>query len=624
MNTIVKIIFVSVVAIWVGLGQTRYDVTVQTVDSVKLDATYYVPTSPKPKGGFPAIIFVHGFGMEKDETMLSAQAFANMGYFTFTYSVRGHGNSEGLSTIMSSLERKDLVTIINYVRSLAEIDTNLVGITGGSQGGLHGLWAAADKLPIQAVTADEIGARWASDILVNGCYRSTLMYLLYSNTVQYDAVRDTLFNFLLDDDYDAFYNMFVGERDIKLTDLQNAVTPLMLFGKWQDHYFRANETVNNYLAYPTQSVAAKLYLGTGGHYSDEISAEWSFQFDWLTRWFDEFLKKEQTGILLEPDIVYAHSSLPMDTNGYFEWTRQTLDSWPPPNTVPVKFYLNANGVLTDLPPTDSNHSMVLLNDYRDPTYTFYWAFWDDFQGEWFDSAFYQQSLIFQTSPIPNNVDWVGIPRMNLFVNSDTNTFQINVQVFEVEPSNEKFFVNRINYTGRNNQTGIWDTIDVDGYGHAHRFKAGNSIRIEISNLDITNRFVMGRRPFVVPVFKRSRTLIAMNTTQPSYIELPIFSLPVDNSLSRRSNNPKEIYLSQNYPNPFNPVTTIFFRIKNSGFVSLKIFDMIGREVQTLVNEVKPAGEYHIKWDGSKVSSGIYLYELSTKQYRDVKKLLLVK
>ncbi|MDI6765482.1 MAG: alpha/beta fold hydrolase [Bacteroidota bacterium] len=624
MKTIAKIIFVSVVIIGIGFGQTRNDVTVQTFDSVKLDATYYVPKPPKPKDGFPAIIFVHGFGMDKYETMPSAQLYANMGYLTFTFSVRGHGDSEGLSKIMSTLERKDLETIINYVRSISGVDSNLVGITGGSQGGLHGLWAAADQLPIRAITADEIGARWASDILVNGCYRSTLMYLLFANTVQYDAVRDTLFDFLLNDDYSAFYNMFVGGRDIELTDLQNVIIPLMLFGKWQDHYSRANATMDNYLLYPTQSVAAKLYLGTGGHFSDEIPDEWSFQFDWLTRWFGEFLKGEQTGILLEPNITYAYSSLPMDTNGYFTWTHQAIDSWTPPNAVPVKFYLRADGNLANSPPTDSNQSMILLNDYRDPTYTFYWAFWDDFQGEWFDSSFRQQSLIFQTSPLVNDVDWVGVPRMNLYVDSDTSKFQINVQVYEIDPSNKKYFVNRINYTGRNNQPGIWDTIDVEGYAHAHQFKSGNSIRIEISNLDITNRLVMGNRPFVVPVFERSQTLIAMNASYPSYIELPILSLPVDNSLTHRTNNPKEFYLSQNYPNPFNPVTTFFFSIKNSGFVSLKIFDVIGREVQTLVNEFKPAGEYNISWDGSRFSSGIYLYELSTKKHRDVKKLLLVK
>lgn len=624
MKTIVNIIFVSIILVEVGFGQTRHDVTVQTFDSVNLDATYYVPKPPKPKNGFPAIVFIHGFAMSKDETDASAQLYAQMGYVTFTYSVRGHGNSGGLSTIMSTAERKDLEIIINYVQNISEVDSSLVGITGGSQGGLHGLWAAVDHLPVKVISTDVIGARWASDMLVNGCYRATLMYLLFANTVQYNAVRDTLFDFLLDDDYNAFYNKFVSIRNIELVDLQNATTPLMLFGKWQDHYFRANETADDYLVYSNQSVSAKLYLGTGGHYSDEVPEEWSFQFDWLTRWFNEFLKGEQTGILLEPNITYAHSSLPMDTNGYFTWTHQTVDSWPPPNAIPVKFYLHADGILSDLLPTDSNQSMVLLNDYRDPTYTFYWAFWDDFQGEWFDSAFHQQSLIFQTPPLVNDVDWVGVPRGHLYVYSDTTKFQINVQVYEIEPSNEKYFVNRINYTNRNNQPGTWDTIDVDGYAHAHQFKAGNSIRIEISNLDITNRVMLGNRPFVVPVFERSRTLIAMNAAHPSYIELPILSIMVGNSLTDHSNNPKEIYLSQNYPNPFNPVTTIYYGMQNSGFVSLKIFDVLGREVQTLVNEFKPAGNYRINWDGSKFSNGIYLYELSTKQNREVKKMLLVK
>jgi len=88
--------------------------------------------------------------------------------------------------------------------------------------------------------------------------------------------------------------------------------------------------------------------------------------------------------------------------------------------------------------------------------------------------------------------------------------------------------------------------------------------------------------------------------------------------------PKEYKLSQNYPNPFNPVTKISFEIPKTGFVSLRVFDLLGREIKTLVNEVKNAGIYNIDFDGSSFSSGTYLYRLESNGYFETKKMVLIK
>jgi hypothetical protein len=88
--------------------------------------------------------------------------------------------------------------------------------------------------------------------------------------------------------------------------------------------------------------------------------------------------------------------------------------------------------------------------------------------------------------------------------------------------------------------------------------------------------------------------------------------------------PTEFALSQNYPNPFNPSTTIRFAIPQSEHVTLKVFDMLGREVATLVNEVRIAGTYNELFNASKVSSGVYLYKLTAGNFTSVKKLAVVK
>jgi hypothetical protein len=88
--------------------------------------------------------------------------------------------------------------------------------------------------------------------------------------------------------------------------------------------------------------------------------------------------------------------------------------------------------------------------------------------------------------------------------------------------------------------------------------------------------------------------------------------------------PSNYSLSQNYPNPFNPVTKINFDLPKNGLVTLRIYDVLGREVKTLVNEVKNAGKYIVDFNGSSFSSGTYFYRLESNGYVVTKKMMLIK
>lgn len=88
--------------------------------------------------------------------------------------------------------------------------------------------------------------------------------------------------------------------------------------------------------------------------------------------------------------------------------------------------------------------------------------------------------------------------------------------------------------------------------------------------------------------------------------------------------PLKFELSQNYPNPFNPSTKIRFDLPTQAFISLKVYDVLGREVATLVNEMKQAGSYTVKWDASRMTSGVYFCRLRAGNFIETKKLLLLK
>ncbi|MDZ7303928.1 MAG: SBBP repeat-containing protein [candidate division KSB1 bacterium] len=103
-----------------------------------------------------------------------------------------------------------------------------------------------------------------------------------------------------------------------------------------------------------------------------------------------------------------------------------------------------------------------------------------------------------------------------------------------------------------------------------------------------------------------------------YVQTPVF---VE---KEEPGKPRRYWLAQNYPNPFNTSTTVRYAIAKSGHVTLKVFNLQGQEIATLVSETKPAGEYEIKWNPNNLPSSVYVYRLQAGEFAETKKLLLLK
>jgi len=106
----------------------------------------------------------------------------------------------------------------------------------------------------------------------------------------------------------------------------------------------------------------------------------------------------------------------------------------------------------------------------------------------------------------------------------------------------------------------------------------------------------------------------------------VYTLDFTNIVSVKSDDlfPEKYVLGQNYPNPFNPTTTISYAIPKNSYVSLKVFDVLGNEVQTLVNESQNIGKYTVTFNADGITSGIYFYKLETDNFVATKKLILLK
>jgi len=133
--------------------------------------------------------------------------------------------------------------------------------------------------------------------------------------------------------------------------------------------------------------------------------------------------------------------------------------------------------------------------------------------------------------------------------------------------------------------------------------------------------------FITKILLNKTFLKGINHTSTLFVSPPfayIQSIESTTGITDRSSTPTKFDLLQNYPNPFNPTTSINYSIPEAALVVIKIYDALGREVTTLVNEYKPAGNYKVEFNASKLVSGIYFYRMESGLYTQTKKLLLLK
>jgi hypothetical protein len=109
-----------------------------------------------------------------------------------------------------------------------------------------------------------------------------------------------------------------------------------------------------------------------------------------------------------------------------------------------------------------------------------------------------------------------------------------------------------------------------------------------------------------------------------YKSMPFTSLEITGIKDENETIPDKLILRQNYPNPFNPTTTISYSISEPATISLKVYDILGKEVITLLNGYQTSGNYKIEFDASSLSSGLYFYKIKAGEFSAIKRLVLIK
>lgn len=610
----------------------RTDFTITMRDGVIIDCLKYVPIATPPQGGWLTVIMHHGYGDNKETLAEFCRLQAEYGYYTMTFSVRGQGNSTGLSNLISTLEADDLIEIVNWVKadSVNGSNPNKILIMGGSQGGAVPMIAAARGMQVAAIINSVAPPDFASSWIENGSIKMTLLWTVeYTpDTARYNGQVSRMSDWIYADTkpyWDSLAYWLPRDRDF-VNLLPNITTPVLVEAAWQDKFFNAD----GWMLHIDKITNAPLtsYLGAvQGHGADHSPTEDIWHMNWFNDFFFETLWGIPTNIFTMAKYQYASTKFPVYNNQYWSFKHDSSNTLLRNISTPLRLYFAKNQVLRT---SSQNSGSDVIDNKITGSYTIEQAVNDEFKGSNFNTKFKIDSSKFLSAPLTSNLQWTGTPIVKLDYKSSAQTFvQLNCQIYEVLPSGERRFINRANFTDRNYVKNSRRTATFRGQSHSHIFQQGSRILVIITNFDRahTDAAFFGTNPFVLPTMKNgSHTVYFTNN---SYIELPIVTnlgAKVDLVFEedKSVNEPVLFSLKQNYPNPFNPSTMIEYTIPNSQQVVLKVYDILGREVQTLVNEIQNPGSYNVMFNASSLSSGIYFYRLTAGNYTEVKKMTLVK
>ncbi len=607
---------------------TRYDFTVTMRDGVDMDCLKFVPQATPPDGGWPTVIMVHGYGDNKETLAGFCKAQAQYGYYTMSYSVRGQGHSGGLSNLISNIEMQDLLEIINYVKSdvSSGVNPDRILIMGGSQGGLLPYMAACNGAPVKTIISALAPPNFASSWIENGSIKMTLLWSIeYTpDTVRYAPVVDRMSDWIYANNKDSWdslaYWLPIG-RDF-MNQVQNITVPMLIEGSWQDKFFNA-DGISQGLSHLTAPFSS--YIGAvQGHGGDHSATEDQWHMNYFNDWFFHWLFDVNNGILNVP-YQYASTTLPYLTN---KWTFVHDSSAAPLSSITtnLRFYFNGNHKLK-YTPNPSKSANNTFNNKVSKNLTMQRAVDEEFKGTYFNNRFKKAQINFVSDPLTYPYKWVGTPKINMQYKSSGNTFcQYDFQVYEVTPDGTSYFITRLNYTDRNYVKGSKRIVNFNGQAHSHVFQTGSRIKVVLTNLDTTpsDSSFLATNPFVLPVLVNSTNYLFLNSN--SYIDIPVIGPPTTVPVVSMSgdNVPLQYSLKQNYPNPFNPSTAIAYTLASAGNVKLVVYDILGREVKTLVNEVQQQGEHVINFNASNLASGVYFYRIDAGSFNAIKKMVLVK
>jgi predicted acyl esterase len=578
-----------------------------------------------PDNGYPAFIFCHGYADSKYAEFDYAFEQAHWGYVIYCYSMRGQGNSEGESNLISLIEMNDLLEVIKCLKQdyLSHVDPTRVGITGSSQGGIIPFMAACNGADVRMIMSDLASSQFASNWIENGCIKTTLYFSVDydSTTVRYDNECKNILSYIYSKDidkWDSLAAIMPVNRDF-IDRVPKCKIPILITNAWMDEYFNATGSIN---IKDSLKSPYRMYLGAiDGHGSDTTTSENDYLTDMESDWIDYWSNDIANGILDSAKYIYASSHYPL--NGVeWDFSRFYSDTWAPPNITSLKLYFNPSNILGFKPTGGSADTVGFDNDVEDTTATMEDITDEEFWGPDFDSVFVKTFIFFESQVLKNDIQMIGVPQVNLNYSSDGHVCQYNFQVWEVIPLKGAHLVTRVNYTDRHNNPGELRQKLIGGWASSHIFQKGNRIRVIVTNLDTqpADSFLV-TNPYVLPVLEPAHNLIYMNKDNPTYLDLPINGTYDNVEFEPQTEESK---LIQVYPNPFTSETDVNVSLEHDKDLIIDLYDALGNKIKHLHHGRLTAGFHDFYIDGKNLTTGVYFIRASGENFSELRKIVLMK
>ena len=397
---------------------TRIDFMLTLQDGIKLDCTKLIPNGSPPAGGWPCVIITHGYGLSKYTEMSDAEDLANDGYYSFVYSMRGQGNSEGQSNFISTIEANDLKQVVTHIKNDASTNDNKIAIHGGSQGGIIPFLAVCTGMNVKTIITDLASPLHGSDWIENGGIKMTFLWSVSypPNIVRYNSQVSRYRQWALSsqrDKWDSLAYYLPVNRNF-LSQAGNCQIPVLIQNTWQDKFFNTYGMIQSAYILPYNNY--RMYFGAmDGHGSDFIDSEEDFKDQLFLDWLDFHILGIQNNVMdVSKKFTYASSRFPLGDRSFWTWDRAESPVWPPAGVQDVKLYFHPSNGLLPVSYGGTQPHVNFSNDILDPNVTMEYLANTEFRGPLFDAKFLKNESFFDTPALLQDAK-MAVPRLLIFI-----------------------------------------------------------------------------------------------------------------------------------------------------------------------------------------------------------------
>jgi pimeloyl-ACP methyl ester carboxylesterase len=579
-------------------AQIQKDTVLTMSDAVKIDALYIVPASPPPPEGYPAIVFVHGFSGSKEDVRSWALSYAQRGYVTSGYSVRGQGNSGGEFDFFTS-ERvlADLKAVIDFTKSLPGVRANRVAVAGGSQGGIHAWAAAAAHLGVRTIVSMIANGRFEENWVENNAMNWTFARAISVAPVRFKpGLKDSINAAIQTGNLTFVRQMLTG---YSTTTLESAVDiPVAIMCSYFDGFFNQSAALRQFARIPTPK---RIVLYPGGHATPSVPAQRAYTENLQNRWFEYWLKDaDEYASVASPDSAVmmfdATANLPhmYALKDSALWLRPTTPL--PSSLVSTTYYFTPSG-LTETPPGVTAQSTISYVNGLGST-----------------------PIAFRTQPFPSDAVIAGASgNAELSTDGTGSQYQMVISLFDVDAKTGAALpISRGFYQVPANIVGTRDALSFQLTSVAATIKAGHLIEARVhggiglipNTQNEFGNYVLG------PVPGSVNTLF-MGGTTPSRFTLH-FLTGTTSTVAQAIAGGDGLLLDPNYPQPFGGSggtgnTTLLRISTRAAAMTLRVYDNLGRLVSTLFDGDADREGTLVTFDATGLPSGVYFAVLSDSE-----------